>query len=281
MKKLKLKETNVCELSWKTVGDSISVILERILKCKFACAAENSDNYIYIRMTRDNEFRQKFCSNCFSDNELALLLQAIDATHEEWANPVNLSRNTVRFYSRLYERLLRIQLNIDWEKMFVSDDGLFLFGVASRTEHDIRMRIDGINLSLNDLRSQAELLKYLTENGPTHTALMEFCEEYRNKYFNELCWHYPISDGKHLGTFLVLVKDGVLSLPYDNANGENYEEFCIEDVCLFDADAMSAFIQDWESFSSNLIQTMNDIKIYLVRNELLNENKTIIKRNKK
>lgn len=38
------------------------------------------------------------------------------------------------------------------------------------------------------------------------------------KYHNELCWQYPISDGKHLGTYIALVKEGVLSLPYNDAN---------------------------------------------------------------
>ena len=80
------------------------------------------------------------------------------------------------------------------------------------------IKINGAELDMEELRSRQELMAYFNENGPTHSALMDFCEEYREKYGNELCWSYPISDGKHLGTFLVLVKEGILSLPYDDAD---------------------------------------------------------------
>ena len=68
------------------------------------------------------------------------------------------------------------------------------------------IEIGNTKLNMEELKSRQELLDYFGENGPTHTALMDFCEEYRAQYNNELCWPYPISDGKHLGTFLVLVR---------------------------------------------------------------------------
>lgn len=72
--------------------------------------------------------------------------------------------------------------------------------------------------SPESLKSKDELMHWLVEHGANHLQLMDFCSDYMAKYCNELCWQYPISDGKHLGTYIVLVKEGVLSLPYPKHN---------------------------------------------------------------
>ena len=75
-----------------------------------------------------------------------------------------------------------------------------------------------LNHSPESLKSKDELMHWLVEHGANHLQLMDFCSDYMAKYCNELCWQYPISDGKHLGTYIVLVKEGVLSLPYPKHN---------------------------------------------------------------
>lgn len=132
-----------------------------------------------------------------------------------------------------------------------------------------KINICGIELDLEELKSRKELMEYFNENGPTHSALMDFCEEYGDKYGNELCWSYPISDGKHLGTFLVLVKEGILSLPYNDADKVDYELFCIDDAVMFNDYAdMEIFIDDWNTFHSDLVQAMTSMKDYLYSQEV-------------
>ncbi len=131
------------------------------------------------------------------------------------------------------------------------------------------IKIGDLTLNLEELRSRQELLDYFNEHGPTHSALMDFCEEYREKYGNELCWPYPISDGKHLGTFFVLVREGVLSLPYDDADKVDYELFCMDDVALFkDYADMEIFIDDWKLFHNDLMQAMTAMRDYLYNQEV-------------
>ena len=38
------------------------------------------------------------------------------------------------------------------------------------------IKINGTELDMEDLRSRQELMAYFNENGPTHSALMDFCE---------------------------------------------------------------------------------------------------------
>ena len=126
---------------------------------------------------------------------------------------------------------------------------------------------DELSIDLRCLKCKDDLFHYLCEYGATHESLMDFCEDYRTEYHNELCWVYPISDGKHLGTYLILVQEGVLSLPYDSANEEDYEIFALEDAHLFDAASMQTFIEEWNSFSVDLWHAMTEMKKYLQKKE--------------
>lgn len=136
------------------------------------------------------------------------------------------------------------------------------------------IKIGDLTLNLEEVRSRQELLDYFIENGPTHSSLMDFCEEYREKYGNELCWPYPISDGKHLGTFFVLVREGVLSLPYDDADKVDYELFCVDDAVLFgDYADMEIFMDDWQLFHNDLMQAMTAMRDYLHDQEVQSNGK--------
>lgn len=131
------------------------------------------------------------------------------------------------------------------------------------------IKIGSLELDLAELKSRQELLNYFHEYGANHSALMDFCEEYIDKYGNELCWPYPISEGKHLGTFLVLVKEGILSLPYDDADKVDYELFCIDDMMLFrDYADMEIFMDDWKLFHDDLMAAMTGMRNYLYEQEV-------------
>ena len=76
------------------------------------------------------------------------------------------------------------------------------------------MIINGVYIDTQKLMSISELLDFLRENGEDDRALSGIRAYYYNDFGNELIWHYPISDGSQLGTFIVVVKEGFVSLPY-------------------------------------------------------------------
>lgn len=130
-----------------------------------------------------------------------------------------------------------------------------------------KIKICGIKLNMEELKSLQELMDYFNENGPTHSTLMDFCADYRERYHNELYWNYPISDGLHLGTFFVLVKEGVFALPYDDADKVDYELFCLDDAKMCDSESIEALLNDWDSFDKDLRSAMQGIKAFYCREE--------------
>lgn len=121
------------------------------------------------------------------------------------------------------------------------------------------MMINDVHICPEKLISKEELLALLRENGESDCALALLRERYQDEFGNELIWHYPISDGKHMGTFIAVVKEGIISLPYDCVDSEDYELLVLEDAAMFDGDAMQIFIDDWQSFSDDLLSAMKNM----------------------
>lgn len=253
---MSIKEKQSYMLSWELVSDFVSEEVSSILGQSICCVATSDDLDFWAI---------KFCNYEMSLSELMKLLDEVQADKEMMRESIPTDSNRVKSLGMLLStRLLQRRLGYKWERVIAEDDALWVVGCSATNAFGIGNR----RISFDQLKSKDELMNWLVENGATHTELMDFCEDYSNEYQNELCWHYPISDGKHLGTFLVLVKEGILSLPYDEAVKEDYEVFTLEDACLFSKSRdMGDFISDWDSFSNDLRNTMLAMFHYLQRTE--------------
>jgi len=121
------------------------------------------------------------------------------------------------------------------------------------------MTINSIHIDKQKLLSKSEVLECLRENGEDDRALAHIRDYYNNIFGNELTWRYPISDGKFLGTFIIIIKEGFLSLPYDSVEREDGELLELSGAALFDKDAIQCFIDDWRLFSEDLLNAMSDM----------------------
>lgn len=66
---------------------------------------------------------------------------------------------------------------------------------------------------------------------------------------------------------LVLVREGVLCLPYDGFDGENCEFFNLADAKLLTAGQIAELSRHWQAFSNGLVHAMNDMEEYLREKE--------------
>ena len=206
----------------------------------------------------------------FTVSEINYLLDAVNGDNQmrREAIPID-SEGSCSIGEGLSRALLRKALQVSWVHDSTSDGALWLIGVREvrPMAYQRTIEIGAHSIRLDQLKGKEKLLTYLNENGSTHSALMDFCEEYRKQYHNELCWNYPISDGLHLGTFFLLVKEGVIALPYDEANKEDYELLCMEDIKLCDLESMESLMEDWEHFDNDLWAAMKSMQAFYKREE--------------
>ena len=121
------------------------------------------------------------------------------------------------------------------------------------------MNINGIEIDVSKLISKDELLKELKSGGASDRALSDIRNRYFELFDNELIWRYPISDSEHAGVTIVVVKEGFLCLPYYDMDKTDYELFELEHAYLLDEHSLENFIDDWKSFSDDLLGALNDM----------------------
>ena len=118
-----------------------------------------------------------------------------------------------------------------------------------------------------------ELIEQLFDAGGSETDLVNVCDRYVKQFGNQLFWSYPISNGEYNGVCFVLVREGILCLPYDVIDREEYEFFERDGVRLLSAEEMGYFISEWKRASRELEEVMDSFMNYLKERER-NESET-------
>lgn len=241
------------KLTWMEAAELVQNLVEEVLHRGISCKMNLEDDSYWTLYSDTHKF---------STQELKQLLRSVPATKAAWEETIPQEESDSSSVGMELSRLLLKQaLHGDWIHEHCTEEGIWLLDFHSYVSNPVTptLQLPGVRVALKDLKSQIDLLTYLDEHGPTHTSLMEFCEEYQETYHNDLCWPYPISDGVHTGTFLVPVKEGILSLPYNRVEDEDNEIFIPEDACLCDANALEIFLEDWISFSTELSQALENM----------------------
>ena len=256
------------KLEWDEISCMLENEIRQILDKPVNCRAASEDQSYWSGAAVNYRF---------SIPELEKLLQDAHAAQKDWEETIPYdSDGSYSLGMGLSVRLLRRALHAEWESEYFTEQFLWLLNYCETPEKKAKedcdiLKMSGAAVNTTELKTRKELLEYLFENGPTHASLMDFCDSYRELYHNELCWPYPISDGKHLGTFLVPVREGILSLPYDEADKDDYEIFRLEDIKSFDAESMTDFLESWNLFSNDLKNAMESMQKFLQKKEFQNE----------
>ncbi len=193
----------------------------------------------------------------FSVADLNRLLDAVQADAETRMETLPEDSEDVHgFGMTLGSLLLKAALQADWKCEMVEDDALWMIGFVSSETRPYT--VSGLlrNLNTDALLPAKEALEYLKDNGSTDCTLSDIRLRYYAAYGNELCWRYPISDGIHAGAFILVTKDGYLSLPYTSMDEDEYEILMLDDATFHDSASLATLLSDWEDFSADLTDAM-------------------------
>ena len=207
----------------------------------------------------------------FTIGELERLLQAVPATKEVWEEAIPQEGNASRSLGMELTRLLLKQaLHGQWSQEHCTEEGLWLLDYHSYGTQRPALRLPGVWVNLKDLKSQRELLDYL-ENMAHSLLLSWISARSTGGVPQRFMLALPHFRWQPHGTFFIPVQEGILSLPYDGVEREDYEVFTLEDACLCDATSMEVFLEDWDSFSGQLCQAMENMAWALRHLEQKNE----------
>ena len=121
------------------------------------------------------------------------------------------------------------------------------------------MEFTGIQIDPKKLKSKAEALKNLKENGADYQALQLISGEYFELFGNELVWHYPLCGTDFTGIHIIVVQEGFLCVPYDAVDAQDHELFEMDLAFMLDAGIAEFLLDEWKRYSEGLVGAMNDM----------------------
>ena len=254
------------KLGWEEVGTLIGSVISVVLKREVTCRAALDDyNYWTVSDTAGR----------FSHDDLDILLDYVEASRE--IREITFhgdSDTTMALDMGLSQALLKKKLNTSWEQELITEDGLWLVGIdPEHLNYAGTITIEGKIISMDALLPMDELVEQLFDAGGSEADLSDVCDRYVKQFGNQLFWSYPISNGEYNGVCFVLVREGILCLPYDVIDREEYEFFERDGVRLLSAEEMGYFISEWKRASRELEEVMDSFMNYLKERER-NESET-------
>ncbi len=244
------------EISWEAVSRFISNELFRILGKEIKCKAKMDDydywavNFLRYKMPIDEI--EKICCH----------LDANDVERSD-AFPTEKEDHVKSFGVAIANKLLSSAIRCFWRNMLATKDKLYLIDCEERES----LVIGHERVFFDLLKSKQELIDYLSENGPNEPSLAEFCYEYGERHKNSLYWHYPIGDEMYLGAYIVLVKEGILCLPYKDADEKNYESFCLEETRFLTGDDIFLMKTEFCRYADGMSKTLETLTKYIAEKE--------------
>ncbi len=170
---------------------------------------------------------------------------------------------------RLSRALLEKALRLSWCHESTTELALWLVNVREKRPAVYKriVEISPHDICLDNLRSKSELIAYLHENGPTHSTLMISARITGSGITTNSAGTIQSLMGCILARFFVLVKEGVLALPYDDADKVDYELLCLDDAKMCDRESMENLITEWDSFDQDLRSAMRGMMAFYRREE--------------
>lgn len=166
--------------------------------------------------------------------------------------------------------LLEQALKLTWEQELSDSDFLWLIDVKPlEKKADERMFLyKNTIVNLDHLKTKDEAIAYIEDNGGNYSALQNFDENYSPTYNQQLYWHFPIvTDNLFTGTYFLLVREGVLTLPYNIVDEHDLEVFSLEDAELCGIEELDNYIKEWQDHSDELFGAFGAMRRLLVKEE--------------
>lgn len=258
------KTYQTIKLDWTEIGSMVGKMVSDVLGRSVCCCAR-SDAYDFWTVSA--------VSGRFNLQELRQLLDFADADSETRCATIPVdSDSSASLDMSLSELLLQRCLDRAWQEEHISEDGLWLIGVspedkAPDEKKGETIQIESLSVELDSLWPKDEFVERLFRAGGAIGDLSELCDRYVKQYGNELYWAYPITDGIYNGVYFVLVREGILCLPYNEIDSSRFELFEREGVRLVTAAEMVYFRAYWIHMSDDLLAVMNSFVSYLIKQE--------------
>lgn len=251
-------------IPWNEIGNYATAIVSSVLGKTVECLPNADSHDYWAIITRETPV---------SNVEIAKLVQYVDGDSEMLKRALPVESDITRSVEmQLSEALLKDVLKLDWERSFITDEGLWLLGHFSESfkppaaGSDL-LYVDGKVVDCNKLMPMKEFVDTLFEEGGTLTEFTKLCEQNNRVFGTPLYWVYPLTDGNFNGCYFVAVREGILAISYDMIDCADHEVFERESARLCTAEELGWFLADWKRFSADTETMLGALYAFQTRKE--------------
>lgn len=261
-----IQHLSALKLPFETISRYLEALISTILGRSFTCSTKGED---------DNYWSTSVLCDALTNVEIVLLVNAVDGDDDMLRLALPIDSSVSRFLDMdLCRALLKRALKLEWESEFVAPDALFVIGkfpadLELPGENQDLIHMDSNIIDSSTLMSKEEFIKKLFDESGTYTDLAALCEANEAAYGTPLYWLHPLTDGGYNGCYFVLVREGVLVLPYDGIESCDHEVFIRESAHLCDAEEMRCFLTEWNARSTDLVATLTSLLRFLEQKKKL------------
>ena len=249
----KEKIYSTVKLEWDRVAvcleEMLSMILATNIRCKCRC---EDNNYWSVAATNHD----------FTVPEIRRLLMTVQAPESWYSSNIPTDSETSKSLDMdLCRALLQEILKTKWTEELVSDDALWIIGVDMKhfglpEKCKEIYYINGCAVSMENLMDKDVFIQKLVDEGGNFLALRDVGNENSQIFRDCLFWQYPLFGNGYHGRYLVLVKEGVLMLPYNTVTDEDREIFEKDAIRLARSQDIRNMLVDLQQFNKNLQETL-------------------------
>lgn len=114
------------------------------------------------------------------------------------------------------------------------------------------------------LISKDELMEFLEDAGGMGSDLDEICQKNMFEFGSKLYWYCPLPSEEYEGYYFVLVREGVLSLPYKHVYDRD-EDLSLDDAKLFDSREIFNVKCNWSGFTETTYRILDSLACHLMK----------------
>lgn len=247
---------NTLKLEWDRVAVCLEEIISTILATNILCEVHCEDNdYWGIASTNHD----------FTIPEIRRLLMTVQAPDSWYASNIPPDSETSKYLDvDLCRALLQEILKTKWVEELVKEDGLWIIGVDKKQvmlpkRCEEIYHINGCAVTMEDLMDKDTFIQRLMDAGGTFCCLQELGSENSQLFRDSLIWQYPFLGNGYHGCYLVLVREGVLMLPYNTVTDDDREIFEQESIRLVRSQDIRGMLTELRQFNQSMQETLKSL----------------------
>jgi len=121
------------------------------------------------------------------------------------------------------------------------------------------MKYMGLRINKKKLMKTGEVVDYLRVHGENYSAFSDLRDIYEEAFGKDLVWNYQCCGDFFPGFYLMPVREGFLSIPYNEVEVDEFEQIVADNIELLSAEDLQFRLERYRAYAVEMMSAMEDM----------------------